>query len=177
MTKILQHTWLNHQDQFLMPTQEYSDVFENDCLVWMLFHDKNLTASANDLEWNGRKWNLVNHFIPFTEDEVDAPGRFESDFMIQFIEGKTFSPEAHKVLDCGRVLWKAFFSMKDEYQIRDRYKLNRPDVGWYQVRNALSDRNDTGNYKKVSFDAFEAAYKELTEKLKPEVYEKGFLKQ
>lgn len=67
--------------------------------------------------------------------------------------------------------------MEDEYQIRERYKLNRPDVGWYQVRNALADRNNTGNYKKVSFDAFEQAYKLLTDKLRPEVYEKGFLKK
>ena len=37
------------------------------------------TASADGLEWNGKTWSIVNHFIPFTEDEVDAPGRFESD--------------------------------------------------------------------------------------------------
>ena len=35
-----------------------------DCLVWMLFNGSNLTASANDLEWNGKKWSIVNHFIP-----------------------------------------------------------------------------------------------------------------
>ena len=96
--------------------------------------------------------------------------------MVQFMENREFSPEAQKVLDAGRELWRAYFSMEDEYQIREKYKLNRPDVGWYQVRNALSARNDTGNYKKVSFDEFEKAYAELTEKLKPEVYYKGFLR-
>ena len=118
----------------------------------------------------------MNHFIPYTEDEVGAPGRFESDFMVQFMENRVFSPEAQKVLDCGRELWRAYFSLEDEYQIRERYKLNRPDVGWYQVRNALSDRNDTGNYNKISFVDFENAYKNLTDKLRPEVYIKGFLK-
>ena len=176
MTKILQPTWLNDRDQFLQPTGELSETFQNDCLVWMLFHNRNLSASADGIVWNDRTWSIVNRFIPYTEEEVGSPRRFESDFMVQYIENKEFSPEAQKVLDCGRELWRAFFEMEDEYQIRERYKLNRPDVGWYQVRNALSDRNDTGNYKKVSFDAFEQAYKELTEKLRPEVYAKGFLK-
>lgn len=174
--KIMAHTWLNDRDQFLKPTGELTEEFQNDCLVWMLFNGSNLSASANGLEWNGRTWNIVNHFIPFTEDEVGSPSRFESDFMVQYIENKVFSPEARKVLDCGCELWKAYFSMEDEYQIRERYKLNRPDIGWYQVRNALSDRNGTGNYKKVSFAEFEEAYKELTNKLRPEVFAKGFLR-
>ena len=175
MTKILRPTWLNDRDQFLQPTGELGEEFQTDCLVWMLFNGSNLTASANGLEWNGRKWDIVDHFIPFNEEEVDAPTRFESDFMVQFIENKAFSAEAKAVLDCGKELWKAYFAMEDEYQIRERYKLNRPDVGWYQIRNALSDRNDTGNYKPVSFVGFGRAYKELTEKLKPEVFAKGFL--
>lgn len=177
MTKILRPTWLNDRDQFLQPTGELGEEFQTDCLVWMLFNGSNLTASANGLEWNNRKWNIVNHFIPYTEEEVGAPSRFESDFMVQFIEGKAFSDEAQRVLDRGRELWRAYFSMEDEYQIRERYKLNRPDVGWYQVRNALSDRNDTGSYRKVDFAGFEQAYKELTDKLRPEVFGKGFLKK
>ena len=177
MTKILQPIWLNDRDQFLQPTGELTEEFQNDCLVWMLFNGSNLSASANGLEWNGRTWDIVNHFIPYTEEEVGAPSRFESDFMVQFIENKEFSDEAQRVLDCGRELWKAYFSMEDEYQIRERYKLNRPDVGWYQVRNALSDRNDTGSYRKVDFAGFEQAYKDLTDKLRPEVFGKGFLKK
>ena len=177
MTKILKPTWLNDRDQFLQPTGVLSETFQNDCLVWMLFHNRNLSASADGIVWNERTWSIVNRFIPYTEEEVGSPRRFESDFMVQFIENKVFSPEAQKVLDCGRELWRAFFSMEDEYQIRERYKLNRPDVGWYQVRNSLVDRNNTGNYKKVSFEKFEEAYKVLTDKLKPEVYNKGFLRK
>lgn len=176
MTKIIQPTWLNNRDQFLQPTGFLSDEFMSDCLVWMLFNGSNNTASADGLNWNNRTWSIVNHFIPFSEDQVASPDRFESDFMVQFMENREFSPEAQKVLDAGRELWRAYFSMEDEYQIREKYKLNRPDVGWYQVRNALSARNDTGNYKKVSFDEFEKSYAELTEKLKPEVYYKGFLR-
>ena len=85
--RLIKPTWLNDRDQFLQPTAPLSDEFKSDCLIWMLFNGSNLTAGANDLEWNDKKWSLVNHFIPFTEVEVDAPGRFESDFMVQYLAG------------------------------------------------------------------------------------------
>ena len=88
----------------------------------------NLTASANDLEWNGKKWSIVNHFIPYTEAEVNATDRFESDFMVQYLADKTLSPEATAVLDAGRVLWKAYFAYTDVRSVREQYKLNRADV-------------------------------------------------
>ena len=65
----------------------------------MLFNGSNLTASANDLEWNERKWSIVNHFIPFTEEEVGSSERFESDFMVNYLADKTLSPEATCVMD------------------------------------------------------------------------------
>ena len=57
--KVVAPTWLNDRDQFLQPNAELSEEFKNDCLVYMLFNGSNLTASANGLEWNGPKWNLV----------------------------------------------------------------------------------------------------------------------
>ena len=174
--KIIPYFWFNDRDQFLQPNCELSEEFKNDCLVWMLFHGSNLTASANDLEWNGKKWSIVNHFIPFTEEEVGASDRFESDFMVQYIQGKTFSAEALTVLDEGRKIWAAYFKQTFNHKIREELKLNRPDVGWYQIRQALKVQNESGNSVPVSFIAFEAAYKALSEKLRPQVYQYGFLK-
>ena len=173
---LIEHTWINHNDQFLIPTESLSDEFKNDCLIYMLFHGKNLTASANDLEWNDKKWNIVNHFIPFTETEVDAPDRFESDFMVRYMEGKTFSAEAQAVLDEGRKIWQAYFKQSFNHKIRDEFKLNRADVGWYQIRMALKAQNETGSTVPVNFAPFEKAYKTLSEKLRPQVYAYGFLK-
>lgn len=173
---VTKKTWLNDRDQFLQPTVPLTDEFKNDCLVWMLFNGSNLTASANDLEWNGKKWSIVNHFIPYTEDEVGAPERFESDFMVQYMADQTFSEEAKAVLEEGKLLWKAYFEHTDVRTVRDELKLNRPDVGWYQIRNALKARNASSDYPPVSFKAFEDAYKALTEKLQPLVYEYGFLR-
>lgn len=60
---------------------------------------------------------------------------------------------------------------------REDLKLNRPDVGWYQIRNALKRRNESGDYTTVLFTEFETAYKTLAEKLCPQVYTLGFLKE
>lgn len=55
----------------------------------MLFNVSNLRASADGLEWNDRTWSIVNHFIPYTETEVNSPERFESDFMVQYLRNLT----------------------------------------------------------------------------------------
>jgi hypothetical protein len=128
------------------------------------------------LEWNGHKWSIVNHFIPFTEAEVGAPDRFESDFLVQYLASKTLSTEALSVLNAGRVLWQAYFAHTDVRSVRDEYKLNRPDVGWYQIRNALKARNASGDTAPVNFNPFEQAYQALTDKLKPQVFSLGFLR-
>jgi hypothetical protein len=174
--RVVPHTWMNDIDQFLQPNAEFSEEFKNDCLVYTLFNGSNLTAGANNLEWNGKKWNIVNHFIPFTEAEVEASEQFESDFMVRYMDGKTFSPEAQAVLDEGKKIWQAYFKQSFNHKIREEFKLNRSDVGWYQIRMALKAQNDTGNAIPVNFEPFESAYKTLSEKLRPQVYTYGFLK-
>ena len=175
--RIIKKTWLNDRDQFLQPTETLTDEFKTDCLVWMLFNGSNLTASANELEWNDKKWSIVNHFIPFAEQEVNAPERFESDFMVQYMADKKFSDEAKAVLAAGKKLWQAYFEHTDSRTIRDELKLNRADVGWYQIRKAIEKRNSSGDFAPVNFEPFKEAYAALNEKLQPQVYELGFLKQ
>ena len=73
-------TWLNDRDQFLYPNDGWQDdaVFHADCLVYTLFHGQNRISSEHG----------TNHWIPFTEQEVDAQEKFESHFMSDFIHGR-----------------------------------------------------------------------------------------
>lgn len=170
--RLIKPTWLNDRDQFLQPTKPLTDEFKSDCLVWMLFNGSNLTAGTDGVHWNDRDWSLVNHFIPFSEAEVGARGRFESNFMVRHVKGMSFSPEGLEVLKEGRKLWTRFHATSFPRKIRDEYKLGRPDVGWYQIRRALDAYGDS---ELTDFDPFKAAYAALTAKLRPQVYALGFL--
>ena len=92
--RLIKPTWLNDRDQFLQPSAPLTEEFKTDCLIWMLFNGSNLSAGADGLEWNDRTWSLTNRFIPFTEAEVGAKGRFESDFMANHVKDMAFSPGA-----------------------------------------------------------------------------------
>ena len=165
-------TWLNNRDQFYQPLKPPTPAFALDCLVYMLFHNGNQTSAIDGLEWNNQTWSITNHFVPFTEQEVQANGRFESNFMSEYLAERQsdLSAEAKAVLEAGKHLWRVFFSETDEHKVRTELKINRPDAGWYQVRNALKRREP-----QVSFQEFRAAYDVLTAKLVEAVKDYGFL--
>ena len=82
------------------------------------------------------------------------------------------------MLKAGKAVWQAYFSYSFPHPIREKFKLGRSDVGYYQIRQALKALYETGECAKpFSFSFFEEAYARLTEKLKPQVYELGFLKR
>ena len=84
----VKHTWLNDRDQFLYPQEGWQQdhEFQNNCLVYTLFHTQN-RISANE---------GTNHWIPFTEKEVNARLRYESHFMTDFMTGRCASGASTK---------------------------------------------------------------------------------
>lgn len=70
-------TWLNDRDQFLYPNDgwERDYEFQTDCLVYTLFNN-NIQSEQG-----------VNHWIPFTEQEVGAQEVFQSHFMSDYLKG------------------------------------------------------------------------------------------
>ena len=169
---VVKKTWLNDRDQFLAPDEPLPDEFLTDCLLWMLFHSQNLTASADGIVWNGRTWSLVNHFIPYTENDVGSPDGFESDFIRRVLAERVLSPEAKAVLAAGREPWRAYFHEKDSRSVREQFRLNRADVGWYQIRNALKARDALDA---SGMPALAAAHGVLGDKLRPLVFHHGML--
>jgi len=76
--KCIQANWLNDRDQFLYPNDLWvnDQDFKNNCLTFAIFNN-NIQSKYG-----------ANHWIPFTEEEVNARGKFESHFMTDFIKGK-----------------------------------------------------------------------------------------
>lgn len=73
----IEATWLNDRDQFLYPNDGWQTdyEFQLDCLAYTLFHGQNRISSEQG----------TNHWIPFTEHELNAPDNFQSHFMSDFI--------------------------------------------------------------------------------------------
>jgi len=183
--KCIEATWLNDRDQFLYPNTNWKgDIeFQNDCLAFTLF--------SNGIQ---SKFG-VNNWIPFTEQEVNAKEKFESNFMSQFINGKLklnttsdlfdtqnhritpleFSPEATAVFNSARELWKY-------YHQQPNCNVN---ASLYDIREHFQGRNDKGKMNNRSTDAIytnlignlREMLKLLAVKIKPKIYEYEFLKE
>ena len=76
--KVIPATWLNDRDQFLYPNDGWQTdhEFQTNCLAYTLFHNSNNISSKHG----------VNHWIPFTEYEVNAKEKFASHFMTDFFK-------------------------------------------------------------------------------------------
>jgi hypothetical protein len=184
----IERTWINQNDNFLYPNDGWQTdkEFQNDCLVFTLFHGKNKIKSREG----------VNHWIPFTEAEVGCDTRFESRFMSDFISGKTpppdsntaashdgkknpkseplkFSLEASAVFDAGRELWKYYHSQPNA----------NANASFYEIREHFQGRKANGNMNTKSTDAkyneligaLRDRLKVLSKKIEPKVYEYEFL--
>jgi len=92
--------------------------------------------------------------------------------MSSYIAKQKTTKESLAVLSEGREIWKIYNTTKFGRTIREEFRLEAPDPGWYQIRRAL-EANATN--KSVDFTAFKSAYARLTKKLIPQVYDFGFL--
>ena len=183
----IEATWLNDRDQFLFPNDGWKtdNVFQTNCLIYTLFYGQNKISSTQG----------TNHWIPFTETEVDAKERFESHFMSDFLAGKIkseqpkdlfsdmetanvptlqFSAESQAVMAAGRELWRYYHTMEDA----------NPNASLYDIKEYFQGRDDKGRMNAKSgdkhytelLDNLKAAMQALAEQIRPKVYEYGFLK-
>jgi hypothetical protein len=181
-------TWLNDRDQFLYPNDGWTNdtEFQNNCLTFSLFDGQNRISSKDG----------INHWIPFTEEEVNAQEKFASNFMSKFISGtlKTeapaqtdllaakeqrttpliFSTEAQVAFDAGRELY-TYYHQQPNCNV---------NASLYDIREHFQGRNAKGKMNNKSEDeAYSFLIKNLRDTLKilqktiePKIYAYGFLK-
>jgi hypothetical protein len=187
----IEATWLNDRDQFLYPNDGWQTdtEFQNDCLAFTLFHSQNKISGIGG----------TNHWIPFTESEINARDKFASNVMTKFIQGKLkpeaskqtelkehdlplktritplkFSPEAEVVFKAGRELW-TYYHQQENCNV---------NASLYDIRAHFQGRNDKGKMNNKSADAvymeliknLRENIKQLQSKIAPKVFEYGFLK-
>ena len=192
----IEATWLNDRDQFLYPNDGWkTDLeFQSDCLAYTLLHGQNRISATHG----------TNHWIPFTESEVNAKQAFESTFMTDFMKGRlkkqdsaqgeldlaktentvydgtqkiAFSEEAKAVLEAGKELYKYYYS-------KPHITKEANNASFYDIRASFQGIGSSGKMNNSSTDEkyneliadLRAKQKILAKKIEVKVYEYGFLK-
>ncbi len=187
-------TWLNDRDQYFTPNDgwKYDKDFQSDCLAYTLFHGQNRISCEQG----------ENHWIPFTEKEVNAPDNFQSHFMSDFIAGKcapqnaatlfgeeeslipsspiVFTPAAQAVMEAGRKIWEYYLHHKQNVYGASPVNVN---ASFYDIRayfqgfenGKMRNKSDDEKYNELLRD-LRTYQKVLAKQIEKKVYLYGFLK-
>jgi hypothetical protein len=183
--KVIPANWLNDRDQFLYPNTgwESDTEFQNNCFTFAIFNNQ------VQLKYG------TNYWIPYTEDEVNPRTNFKSHFMTKFIKGKTkngdengdlfeelqkkhkalkFSPEAKTVFAAGKKLWKYYHQQPSAETNAGLYDIREFFQGRDEKTGKMNNKSGDDKYNALIGD-LRSTLKVLAEKIKPKVYEYGFL--
>ncbi|GAA8709556.1 hypothetical protein HpDR91_28010 [Helicobacter pylori] len=186
-------TWQNDRDQFYAP---YDDAFQDDsefknnCLTFMLFHTQNRITSAQD----------TNHFIPFSETEINPKERYSSHALLNFLKGgikeegdNLFlnAKKENKPLEFSQSALNVFRAGREIYRYYHKQASTNPhhnvNASLYDIKEFFQGRNAQGKlnlpakakdeYYKQLYANLQDALKDLAKEIQPKVYEYGFLRE
>jgi hypothetical protein len=186
--KLVQQNWINDKDEYMAPNTSSSvyKIFSNDSIVHSLFNNSSEQSSIRQVEYNGVTWDVKNQFFWMSKEEMvnlanqnnygelynDA--RTDSDrhvYNLLFGEQRIYdqlSDEAKDVLDSASNLVRLSFGMRRNFA-DDTNHLNSWDAGYAQLKLLWKE------YYPEQFKEFRTKYKVLEDKMRPMVYELGFL--
>ena len=180
--------------------------FVGDSLVYMLFDAKSNQSSLRKVEYKGKTWDIFNEFFFMSREEImqlaetnklyDTYEEVRTDkerFVYQLLElangngnasfeaslpeqtrnalPETLSADALAVLEKAREITRKTFPFRQLFHDEHpEYQILNWDCGWYQIKALAKE------YAKSEMAEFDTLYKLLANKMRPMVYEIGFLK-
>lgn len=184
--RLVKDTWINDKDTFLIPDishPKYAE-YQNDSIIYSLFQNASNQSSLRNIEYKGKSWNIKNEFFFMSKNEImDLADKFRFDFtyndakvsneryVYQLLQNIKLSPEAQAVLDKARELTIKSFEYREMFdQQHPEYQIMNWDCGWYQIKGLLKE------YFNDDLNNFSELFKKLSDKMRPLVYDLGFLK-
>lgn len=181
--KIPKKTWDRDRDQFYKPcTDNLSDEFINDCVIWSAFASSNNTVSLKDVMYRGNKYQIHNHMYPFLLSEVSTWNcglstisnqlftANEDRFLAKWISEHELSDEAKEVMMYAKVLYQCVYKNLGNIRWLD-YKIELWDIGWYQIKEAAKVIPDAVPL----LEDLRKSVRRLADKISPQIAEYGFL--
>lgn len=188
--RVILPDWMNCKDEYLAPNEQHIQYnqFTYDSIVYSLFNNTSGQSSLRNVNYNEKQWDIKNEFFWLSKDEIiELANNNEYDelyrdarssnnryvYLKLFGEGvyDLLSDDAREVLDMATELVKKSISMRKVMSdTNPEYHLNSWDAGYAQLKLVWKE------YYKDDFDAFRKAYTRLEDRMRPLVYELGFLK-
>lgn len=192
--RLIQSDVWNSKDEYMKPSDhilqsvEYKQ-WSKDCIIYSLFDNASYQSSLRHVEYQNKKWDIVNEFFwqdinilkeladkhNFIEMIDDFDNHDKQRFVYQEIEKIkneeiTFSQDALDLLNFANdLIVKSFPFRKMLYYQKEEYHLNAWDCGYAQLKLVWKE------FLKDDFKVFDDLRKKLANKLRPKVYEFGFL--
>jgi hypothetical protein len=189
--KIVDCNWENSKDEYLAPNETHPlyEQFTHDSIVYSLFNNSSQQSSLRQVKYKDKLWDIKNEFFWMSKDDMlklaeqhhyDALYKDARTSDERFVYSKLFtdniylklSPDAIEVLDmASQLVIKSFEMRKLVSENHPEYHLDSWDAGWSQIKLVTKD------YFKDEHKAFRDKYKELEDRMRPLVYELGFLRK
>ncbi len=188
--KVIPATWYNDRDQFLYPNEAWKKdrKFHGNCLCYCLFNN-NIQSKYG-----------TNHWIPFTEWDVEARNNFESRFMSHFIAGKEisqaceplkqnslfeekeqekfgkpiFGEQAKKVLKAGQELYKYYHKQPNANVNASFYDIKEYFQG---TKNGKMNNKSSDEKYNVLLKKLRMEIELLSKEIESKIYEYAFLEE
>lgn len=191
--KLIIPTWINWQDEYMVPNTEHPDYaqWQADCIVYSLFNGKSQQSSLRNIEYNGKTWNIFNEFFwmsreeiyelatgakrqdtlaPAVADDVLKYGQSGNRFVYEKLQTVHLSDDAKFILDFATAILIDTMKYREAFNLKHpEYHINSWDAGWYQIKALAKE------YTPDTLKMFNEHYKVFEDRMRPLVYELGFL--
>ena len=186
--KSIDPSWVNQKDEYLAPNEEHEqfEQFKYDSLIYSLFNNSSNQTSLRQVEYKDKLWDIKNEFFWMSADRMkqlaDENGydnlyndaRTSSDrhvYNLLFGEERIYnklSDDAKAVLDKATELVEQSMTLR-QVMADDYNHLDSWDAGYAQLKLVWKE------YFEEDFKEFRQLYKNLEDRMRPLVYELGFL--
>jgi hypothetical protein len=174
--KSITSNWLNQNDEYLAP-EDNIDVIKYDSVIYSLFNNSSYQKSS-DLLNNEFFWMSKDRMKELADengyDELHNDARTSSDrhvYKLLFGEERIYdklSDDAKEVLNKATELVEMSIQMR-QLMVNDENHLDSWDAGYAQLKLVWKE------YFPEQFKEFRQLYKNLEDRMRPLVYELGFL--
>jgi hypothetical protein len=189
--KLIKQNWINDKDEYMAPNESHLlwEQFQYDSLVYSLFNTSSNQSSLRQINYKDKLWDIKNEFFWMSKDDMMslAESKYFDDiyrdgkmsderyvYKLLYKEGiyEKLSPDAKEVLDMASALVVKSFDMRMVlHNEKPELHLNTWDAGWYQIKLVLKQ------FYQDDLREFTKKYKEFEDRMRPLVYELGFLRK